>query len=268
MAAENLRWGAEAAQVLRTKRPRQFARLCRETGLTTAGIGGWTRLADRIVENIDPRTGLIEQFDGYFKLRNVKVRFDEHGWPQLPAQMTPRQRKESQIIKQADVVLLMYLLEDQYDAKTRRANFLYYEARDHQGSSLSPNTYAIAGMAVGERERAYRSFTVSANRDLRLTQEAAAGIHAACMGGTWMAVVHGFAGLRADANGLSLNPWLPDGWQSLRFRYAWRGRRVRVVVSRRALTVELDAGAAVPLKVAGREWIVKRKECLRIDLVP
>ena len=143
----------------------------------------------------DPATGLIEQFDGYFALTPVKVGFDANGWPFLPPECWSGPWRKSQVIKQADVVLATYLLPDAFSDAAKRANCLFHGERDEHSSSLSPGSYAILGVEVGEVERAYRSFRVSAYRDL-IFRKNNDGIHAAYLGGTWQACVNGFGGSR------------------------------------------------------------------------
>ncbi|HTP58817.1 MAG TPA: glycoside hydrolase family 65 protein, partial [Spirochaetia bacterium] len=107
------------------------------------------------VPSPDARTLVIEQFDGYFALEDARPD-------------TLRERKlhpheylgggsgiatQTQVIKQADVVLASLLLDFPHDVK--EANWRYYEPRTEHGSSLSSCAYGIVGAEIGETARAY-----------------------------------------------------------------------------------------------------------------
>ena len=62
--------------------------------------------------------------------------------------------QRSQVVKQADVVLLLYLLWDRFPPPVRDANFRYYEPRTGHGSSLSPAIHALVAARLGDVELA------------------------------------------------------------------------------------------------------------------
>jgi len=131
--------------------------------------------------------------------------------------------------------MLLYLLGDEYDERTKRANWDYYEPRtDHTyGSSVGPAIHAIMGCEVGDLEAAYEHFMRAALADLRdLRGNAADGIHAASAGGTWQAVAFGFAGLKLTPQGIVTGPRLPPGWRRLRFKVIYRGKPAEIDVGR------------------------------------
>ncbi len=149
----------------------------------------------------------------------------------------------TKLLKQPDLVQLMYLLPDEFDAETKKANFEYYEARTLHKSSLSPSIHAIIGIEVGDTTRAVQYFERSAFVDLADNQgNTAKGMHIASAGGTWQILVNGFGGLRILGGRVTLNPWLPDDWDGIRFRLRWRGRPLHVAVDR--THVELLLGGA------------------------
>ena len=132
----------------------------------------------------------------------------------------------TQLLKQPDVVMLMYLLPDEFDAEIKRANFDYYEARTLHKSSLSPSIHAIMGIEVGDTTRAVQYFERSAFVDLSDNQgNTDEGMHIASAGGTWQILVNGFGGLRILGGRVALNPWVPDDWEGIRFRLAGAAAR-------------------------------------------
>ena len=177
------------------------------------------RVFDKLIKDIDDK--YLEQFEGYFDLKEVLIEeYDENDWPIRPGILKTTKTSETQIIKQADVVMLLHLLGEEFDEETTRQNYSYYEKRTMHGSSLSPSIYAIMGLKVGDTSKAYRYLRRAAFLDLvDLQGNTREGIHAANAGGVWQTVIFGFAGLRTDHDGtLHINPALPGEWKRLSFR--------------------------------------------------
>jgi trehalose/maltose hydrolase-like predicted phosphorylase len=64
----------------------------------------------------------------------------------------------------------------------------------------------------------------------------ALGVHPACMGATWQALVSGFLGVRFTDDGPVSDPGagarLPDAWRAIALGLAWRGRTYPLQVTR------------------------------------
>ena len=200
--------------------------------------------------------GVIEQFTGYFERDDVPItEWDENNMPRYPKGYHHFNCETTKLLKQPDVVQLIYLLPDEFDARTKKANFDYYEARTLHKSSLSPCIHAIIGIEVGDTTRAVQYFERSALVDLTDNQgNTAEGIHIASAGGTWQILVNGFGGLRILGGRVTLNPWLPRDWDGIRFRLRWRGRPIRVTVDRDHVEVLLGGpdGGTEEIEVSGR----------------
>ena len=180
-----------------------------------------------------PRTvaGVIEQFTGYFDRDDIPItEWDDNDMPRYPQGYHHFNCETTKLLKQPDVVMLKYLLPDEFSPEVKKANFEYYEARTLHKSSLSPSIHAIIGIEVGDTTRAVQYFERSVLVDLADNQgNTAEGMHIASAGGTWQILVNGFGGLRVLGGRLSFTPWLPGDWQGIRFRIRWRGRPVHVV---------------------------------------
>jgi trehalose/maltose hydrolase-like predicted phosphorylase len=139
---------------------------------------------------------------------------------------------ELQVIKQPDVLMLLYLLPELYDEEVLRANYAYYTPRtDHTyGSSLGPSIQAIMACRMGEVEDAYAHFMRAGAADLfDVRGNAGDGIHGASAGGMWQALVFGFAGLKLNPDGShSITPRLPKGWKRVAFQVVWHGKAIQV----------------------------------------
>ncbi|MDE2183687.1 MAG: glycoside hydrolase family 65 protein [Alphaproteobacteria bacterium] len=207
----------------------------------------------------DPKTGLIEQFEGYFNLTDTtieelkakKIHPDEYlGAGQGLAVPT-------KVIKQADVVMMLNLFKDRYSKEVKRANWEYYEPRTEHGSSLSPCAYAMLAAEFGNLDVAYRYFMKTAKIDLEARYNIyvgttfTGGSHPAANGGAWMAAVFGFGGVSADETHVAIAPRLYRNWKSLRFNLAYKGDSFTVTVAQDAVEITGAAGNA-----AARSFVV------------
>ncbi|MHB8060730.1 MAG: glycosyl hydrolase family 65 protein, partial [Gaiellaceae bacterium] len=137
--------------------------------------------------------------------------------------------RNSQIVKQADVVLLHHMVPDEVAEHSLRPNLAYYEPRTSHGSSLSPAVYALLLARDGQLEQAEEYLQMAANFDLEdRNRTSNCGLHTATMGGTWQALAYGFAGLRPLADALAVDPHVPEHWRALELTVRFRGTRVRV----------------------------------------
>ena len=148
-----------------------------------------------------------------------------------------------QVIKQADVILLLCLLRNEYDQKTWQVNWDYYVPRtDHSyGSSLGPTTHAWAACEMGRPDEAYDYFMLGARADLwNIRGNAGDGMHEASAGGLWQALAFGFAGLRLTDGGYTLNPQLPSHWKRLAFSFYLKGEKHTVDLRAAKLVGEMS----------------------------
>lgn len=252
MAQWNLERGLEVIDLLQARWPERWPHLALKLALTTAELDQWREVCAHLAINRDPQTGVLEQFDGFFGLEPIDLK------PYLPSKVPmdvvlgAERTRQAQVLKQADVVMLLALLWDRFTPAERAANFAYYEPRTGHGSSLSPAVHALVAARLGNLAMAEQFLRQAAAIDLDDTMgNAALGVHMATQGGVWQAVVLGFAGLSFDQDGLRFAPQVPAHWQTLQFRVQWQGRRVRVTIEpERALcTVALEKGRALTISV-------------------
>jgi kojibiose phosphorylase len=236
MAAWNLQRGAEVARRMARAWPERWAALAAALALTPDEPAAWESAAAAMYTGFDPRTGLIEQFAGYFALEDVPLDALEPRTAPVDVLLGADRVRGSQLLKQADVVLLLQLLGDRFPPEVHAANFRYYAARTGHGSSLSPSIYALAAARLGEDVAAERYLRQAASIDLEdHFGNAAGGVHIGSLGGLWQAVVFGYAGLTLGPDGPTLAPRMPPWLRRLTFPFVWRERRFRA---------EIDAGRA------------------------
>jgi len=159
-----------------------------------------------------------------------------------------------QVIKQTDVVLAAYLVGESMSTEEMRRTFDYYDPLTTGDSTLSACVQSVVASAVGYDDKALDYFLGALTVDLLDTHgNTADGIHIASCGGTWLALVAGFGGLRDTDGLLRLSPRLPGDWDRLRFRIAVRGQRVEVDMTPGATTYTLLEGGGLLLEHDGAE---------------
>lgn len=227
LARWNLRRALEVWQWLLAHDPTHARALEAKLDLSAARLAHWAEVAERLVLNIDSETGLIEQFDGFYDLREVDLEAYEPRQTSMQALLGIEETQRCQILKQPDVLMLLYLLPEAFDEATLRANYAYYTPRTDltYGSSLGPAIQAALAARMGDLAAAAAAFDLAARTDLHNARtNTGEGIHGATAGGIWQAVIFGFGGIRLTAAGLTATPRLPQGWTRLRFRLHYRGQ--------------------------------------------
>jgi maltose phosphorylase len=68
------------------------------------------------------------------------------------------------------------------------------------------------------------------------------------MGGSWLAIVQGFAGMRT-IDGLSFAPFLPNNWESFSFKVNYRERLLKVYAGNGKTRITLEKGTPVEIIV-------------------
>ena len=229
LARWNLQTALELVAWMKDAHPTEWRRLNRRLQLKEDEFKRWQEVIDRIYIPFDAKTKLVEQFEGYFQRRDVDLAAMEPRTESAQAIFGIEGINETQVLKQPDVLMLMYILPDLYDAETLRANFAYYNARtDHTfGSSLGPSIQAIMACRADDPS-ACEHFMRAARADLYdVRNNAGDGIHGASAGGLWQAVVFGFAGLERTSKGWQAHPRLPSNWTRLAFRIVDHGRMIK-----------------------------------------
>ena len=176
----------------------------------------------------DTKTGLIEQFEGFFKLKDINLNHYEPRTRSIQAVLGIDETNQTQVLKQPDVLMLLYLLRDTLECSPEilQKNWDYYAPRTDTtyGSSLCPSIHAILASRLGATTDAYRDFMQAALVDLKDSRgNTDDGIHAASAGGVWQAVVFGFAGIQLTDRVPVANPHLPPTWTRLKFKLNWHG---------------------------------------------
>jgi alpha,alpha-trehalose phosphorylase len=224
MARENLRMAAAVVEDLQQHSQEHYDRLVAATNVAPTEVELWRRAADAMYVPYDQQARVHLQDDSFLDLKPWDFEGTAPEKYPLLLHFHPLFIYRHQVIKQPDMLLAAFLLDQEFTEADKRRIFDYYDPITTGDSSLSECIEAIVACAVGEVGAAHRYLLDSAVVDLAdRNLNVRDGVHLASCAGTWMAMVNGFAGMRDTDGELSFRPSLPPHWGRVRFRVRVRG---------------------------------------------
>lgn len=228
MARWNLQFGLEILEWLKKGSPTQATELEQRLELTPPKLDHWRHVIDHLYLGFDPQTGLYEQFEGFFKRQRVDLSTYEPRTESMQAILGIEKTQQLQILKQPDVLMLLYMMNANSSKEILERNFAFYTpvTDSSYGSSLGPPIQAILATRVGDVKTAYDLFRLSAKTDLvDVRGNSGDGIHIATQGGLWQSVVFGFCGLEMTPDRPVIHPKLPPKWKRVQFNVCIQGKK-------------------------------------------
>jgi alpha,alpha-trehalose phosphorylase len=259
MARENLRYAAETVTKLKENQPERLRELVDKTGLDLSEVEEWKRAAERMYVPYDKEDRIHPQDDDFLDLEVWD--FENTPLEKYPLLLFyhPLVIYRHQVIKQTDIVLAMFLLGKEFSLEQKKRNFDYYDPLTTGDSSLSVGIQSIVAAEIGYEEKAIEYARYSVLMDLAdVGGNVKDGCHIASMGGTWMVVVYGFAGMRDYDGTLSFTPRLPQRLEGLRFNLTFREQVIEVDMTHEFVTYTLQKGEG--LTIQHREKEIKLKQ--------
>jgi alpha,alpha-trehalose phosphorylase len=269
MARENLRYAARTVESLQVTEPAAYNALVRKTALEPSEAEGWNRAAENMYVPYDEKLKIIPQDDNFLE----KEPWDFQNTPRdrypLLLFYHPLNIYRKQVIKQADVVLAMFLLGDQFSLEVKKRNFEFYDPLTTGDSSLSSCVEAIIAGQIGDIEKAIRYGMAALLMDLAdVGGNVRDGCHIASMGGTWMALTYGFGGMRDDDGTLSFWPHrAPEDNAILRFPLTYRGQMLQVEIGLEKVQYALREGECLVVRHETEEIQLTREHPLAVRAV-
>lgn len=269
MARFNLRYAARVIELLQEHNTEALDSLVRRVNLEPDEVERWIAASEAMYLPFDEDLGIHPQ-DESFLDREV---WDFAGTPPenypLLLHYHPLVIYRRQVLKQADVVLAMFLRRDQFTLEQKRRNYDYYDPITTGDSSLSACVQAVAAAQIGYEHHALHYFREALFVDLADTHgNTCDGVHIASAGGMWGTVAFGFAGMYDSGVSLKFSPNLPSVWQALTFRMQRHGSKLLVALDPTGCTVHVVDGPPVPIDTgdgvvtveAGSSHRVEREE--------
>ena len=248
MARDNLLFAEEMVRSYEEKDPQGFAELSKRLAFDREESRRWRRAAEAMCLPRDEELGIHSQDDSFL---------DKEGWPieSIPLEKRPLLLHyhplviyRRQVIKQADIVLALFLQGDKFAAAEKKRNFDYYDRITTGDSSLSACVQSIIASEIGYEELASTYFCRTDRIDLDdVNGNVRDGLHTAAMAGTWAAIVHGFAGMRDYDGILRFRPHLPRRWDRLSFSVCTAGCVVKVTMTHNEVAYALKEGEALEI---------------------
>ena len=269
MARENLRYAAQTVEALRATDPDAYNALVYKTALEPSEVEAWIRAADSMYVPYDEKLKIIPQDDSFLDREPWDFKNTPHDHYPLLLFYHPLNIYRKQVIKQADVVLAMFLLGDAFSAEEKKRNFEFYDPLTTGDSSLSSCVEAIIATQVGDIGKAIRYGVAALLMDLAdVGGNVKDGCHIASMGGTWMMLTYGLGGMRDDDGMLSFWPRrAPEDNAILRFPVTYRGQMLEVEIGVEKVEYALREGDHLVIRHETEELSLTRDHPVAVRAV-
>lgn len=265
MAHENMRLAAQVIACIRDEKKDIYGKmqkLMQEEGTSLEQLE--EELKDKMkklyLPQPDEKTGIIPQFDGYFDLKEIDLSVYKNASVvgTVFHDYSGEDVQGMQAGKQADIVELLYQMEDITTPDNKAKNYVYYEARTLHDSSLSKAIHSITACDLGMEKEAYEMFMSAALTDLGQEMKSSdAGIHSANMGGVWQDVVMGFGGIRIRDGHLRIAPNCPKQWEKFTYPLYWKGNELHITVCKDGVEV-INEGEDFEAEIMGQTVTVSK----------
>ena len=253
---------------VKENKPGVWEKVSAKLELSQEELDSWKEKGEKLFFPMDQESGFITQYEGFKDKKIIDLLQYKEKVGSILEDFSWENIIQSQIIKQADVIMLFHLVGKDFSKEVKKVNWNYYEPKTLHDSSLSHGIHAIVAADMDEIQKGYDFFQKSIRIDLGENMHSCDdGLHAASHGGNWQAVVNGFGGMRVTDDGiLRINPGLPDQWKNLSFNLTWRGTACHLHISKRELSIQLFSVPAKPFSVDvfGDIYHIQTMEVLRI----
>ncbi len=241
----NIGKAIEYTDLLRNEKPELYQKLDEKLDLEKC-YSEWVEKKPRIFLTQPNEQGVLPQDSTYLTLKEIDLsKYKKQEFVGgIYKDYNMEEIRQIQVSKQADVMVLFYILEDQFSYDVKVASYNYYEPRCLHDSSLSFSTHSLLASDIGNKKLGYEMFQKACLIDLDNNKPHSSdeGIHAAAMGGLWECVVYGFGGVRMIGGKLRISPALPDAWNKLTYTILWHGQELAVTVNPDSMTIVNKTG--------------------------
>ncbi|NMD38721.1 MAG: glycoside hydrolase family 65 protein [Christensenellaceae bacterium] len=233
--------------------------------VSTAELDEFKKAADAMYLPYDDALGITCQDDSFLQKKKLDLNAIPKDKFPLLLHYHPLFLYRHQVCKQADVVLTYVMHKGIADEDVKAKSFKYYEDITTHDSSLSLCAYAIIAAQLGDTEKAERYFKETVDLDLNNTHKNTKdGIHTANMGGSYLTIAKGFAGISFEMDGINIAPNPIQAIKDYSFNFAYLGRTIKFNGTIEGFSIELIDGEDLSINVYG-ESITLSKDSIWED---
>jgi maltose phosphorylase len=255
MAKKTFDYTLEVLKEMKQNDMPQYEKLQNKTGFTEEELESFKNCSDNMLILFDEKSNIYEQHEGYFNLPHIDVN-------SIPVEDFPLYHNWSydriyrtDMIKQPDVLMFMFLYNQEFSLEVKKANYEYYEPKTIHESSLSPSIHSIFASELQKHEEAFKFFGFATRMDLdnynRNTKE---GLHTTSLAGAWINIVYGFGGMRSDGEILKFKPSIPKAWKSYSFRVVYNNAVLSVRVDKKNLNFKVINDKCATVEIYDKEY--------------
>ncbi|MCC0658659.1 glycoside hydrolase family 65 protein [Clostridioides sp. ZZV14-6154] len=253
------KWCLEYAIENVLKLEKEYSECIERNNISREEIEDWKIISKKMYLPYDEELQIIVQNDNFLDKEFIEVK-------DLPKENLPLNQKwswdkilRSCFIKQADVLQGIYYFGNRFTKEEKKRNFDFYERYTVHESSLSSSVYSIIASEVDNLKKAYELYSRTARLDLdNYNNDTNDGLHITSMSGSWLSIVHGFAGMRTWNETLSFEPRLPQEWKNYSFNINYRDNNINVDVYSNLIKIENLKGKPIRIIVYGKEYILEK----------
>lgn len=243
-----LQYTIESIEKVKQSNFRAYEDLAQEIRFTNDEVFHWKDIIQNMYFPENKELGIFLQQDGFLDKSLTAASDIPDSQRPINQHWTWDKILRSSAIKQPDVIQGLYFFEDNFDLKTIKKNFDFYEPLTVHESSLSPCTHSIVASAIGDKQKAYDLYLQTARLDLDdYNNEVADGLHITSMAGTWLAIVQGFGGMRVKDDKLHFNPHIPEKWDAFAFNIMFRENQLNIRVEKDQTIIQNIKGNNIEL---------------------
>jgi len=256
MAVWTLKYTIEAINYLKKDHPMLYDDLVKRLKFKELNeTGRWRKIIQEMYFPYDFNKKIYLQQDGFLDKELIPCSHLKPSDRPINQKWSWDRILRSPYIKQADTLQSIYWFEDEFDKQSIERHFDFYEPLTVHESSLSSCIHSILAAAIGRQAKAYEMYLRTARLDLDdYNNDTCDGLHITSMGGTWMAFVQGFGGMRVRNGHLHFNPFIPEGWKSYTFRLNFREAHLEFKMDKSQFSVFNHSKVEIDLEVHGQTF--------------
>ena len=241
----------------RSNRSNEF--LYKENGLSRDEISSWKKIIENIHLPYSKDLNVFIQNDGFLNKDLKPINNIPQSQRPINQNWSWDRILRSPYIKQADVLQGFYFFEDDFSKTELVSNFKFYEQFTVHESSLSACIHSILASRINNVDKAYDYYIRASRLDLDdYNKEIKQGLHITSMGGSWMSIVEGFAGLKVKNDKIYFDTKIPKKWESYSFKVNIKNRKIEIKIDQKSTSAKLISGDKINLIINDTDTILNK----------